>query len=170
MIRGPVWLFPLGFGLMMLVVAFIFVVESERPKVAGCQSPPREEKLLDRYEADRAITVGPPGAKGRDPIRTEACVRRNREDITTASVTRRWFGRRSYSEAELAGLYGRAGWVGTTGAGPGGTVVHLRYCAVVETVVSYLQVSHFRDADSTRHEVTVDITAHVDERSCPAHL
>src|SRR5690349_6872168 len=110
MTRRPVWLFPVGLIVAMSIVVVLFAAGSGHRKVAGCSSPPQEKKLLDRYESDRAITVGPPGAKGRDPIRTEACEQRSREDITATSVLRRWFSKRSYSEAELQDLYGRDGW------------------------------------------------------------
>jgi hypothetical protein len=161
-----IWLLPLG----LLVVA-LFTVDPGAGKVAGCRPPPHEEKLLDRYEADRAITVKPPGTRGRDPIRTEACVQRSREDITVTSVLRRWFGTRSYSETELRRLYDGHGWEPVPVAQPGGgTLVYLRYCRVVETVVSYLDVIHRDNAaarDDTPYEVSVDISAWAAERSCP---
>lgn len=161
-----IWLGPLA----LLVVA-LFTVEPGAEKIAGCRPPPHEEKLLDRYEGDRAIAVRPSGARGRDPIRTEACVQQSREDTTATSVMRRWFGKRAYSEAELRGLYGGTGWEPVPAAHPGGTtLVYLRYCRVVERVVSYLDVLLLDNAaarDDTPYEVNVNITAYAGERSCP---
>jgi len=117
MIRRHVWLVPVGLAVSMVAVLFQLAINTGQWKVAGCQSPPHEKKLLDRYEANRAITVGPPGATGRDPVRGQACIRRGR-DITDASVTRRWSGKRPYGETELRSLYDRAGWGSVIETGP----------------------------------------------------
>ncbi|GAA0918695.1 hypothetical protein [Virgisporangium aurantiacum] len=164
MMRRLIWLLPLA----LLVVA-LFTVEEKQGKVAGCHPPPNEGKLLDRYEDDRAIQVRPAGARGRDPIRTEACVELNREDTSAASVLRRWFGKRPYSEAELRGLYDGHGWEPVPVAYPtGDKLVHLWYCRVIETVVSYLSVLQlYNTGDDTPYEVNVSITAWAGERSCP---
>jgi hypothetical protein len=118
-------------------------------RVPGCTVPPNEAALLTEYAKDPVLAVTPEGAsRVGGLVRSKACERLSREDVSNTSVMLQWRLSRDYDEASLRRLYdpvaSGSGWRSDRDGGPPLLApgdVYVTYCRRVNGVVSRLTIN-----------------------------
>lgn len=120
------------------------------PREPNCAVPPNENRLLDDYAGDPALTFVPDGAERGHPIaRQRGCLRMDKEDVSRTSTETSFTLTRDYDQDALLAAYGPVltdhGWspdeIRQAELGTGAGQPFLAYCRVVRGVTSELSVS-----------------------------
>jgi len=120
------------------------------PREPNCAVPPNENRLLDDYAGDPALTFVPDGAERDHPIaRQRGCIRLDKEDVSRTSVETSFTLTRDYDQDALLAAYGPVltdhGWspdeIRQAELGPNAGQPFLAYCRVVRGVTTELSIS-----------------------------